>query len=113
MEPGKNAEIAMLLDFYGPLLTDRQREMLKCRVEEDLTLGEIAEDFSVSRQAVNDALKKAERTLLEMEDKLHLVKRYGLLHEEVARASEALENGDTKLAGTILQTMREEGFYGV
>ncbi len=113
MEPGKNAEIAMLLDFYGPLLTEKQREMLKCRVEEDLTLGEIAESFSVSRQAVNDALKKAEKTLLEMEEKLHLVQRYRTLHEEVGKAYEALETGDSMSAAQILKTMREEGFYGV
>ena len=113
MEPEKNAEVSMLLDFYGPLLTDKQREMLRLRVEEDLTLGEIAEGFSVSRQAVNDALKKAEKTLFEMEEKLHLAQRYKLLQNEVDRAHDALESGDTKAAAQILLTMREEGFYGV
>ena len=73
MEAAHSVELMRLLDFYGAMLTDRQHEMLRLRLEEDLSLSEIAEGFGVSRQAVNDALRKAEKTLTEMEQKLRLV----------------------------------------
>ena len=108
MEPAHNAELAMLLDFYGPLLTEKQGEMMRLRVEEDLSLSEIAESFGVSRQAVHDALRKAEKTLTDMEGKLRLVEKYRRLHR-----ADALERGDAGAARRILEEMQKEGVYGV
>ena len=113
MEPAHNAELAMLLDFYGPLLTEKQGEMMRLRVEEDLSLSEIAESFGVSRQAVHDALRKAEKTLSDMEGKLRLVEKYRRLHRAVALAQDALERGDAGAARRILEEMQKEGVYGV
>ncbi len=113
MEPARSVELNLLLDFYGALLTERQREMMRLRVEEDLSLSEIADEFDVSRQAVHDALRKAERTLTDMEDKLHLVKKYRDLHALARRAAEALEQRDIELAKQILLDMQREGVYGV
>lgn len=113
MEPAHNAELAMLLDCYGPLLTEKQGEMMRLRVEEDLSLSEIAESFGVSRQAVHDALRKAEKTLTDMEGKLRLVEKYRRLHRAVALAQDALERGDAGAARRILEEMQKEGVYGV
>ena len=113
MEPAHSVELAMLMDFYGALLTQRQMEMMRLRVEEDFSLSEIAQNCSVSRQAVNDALRKAEKTLTDMEEKLHLVEKYRRLHAQTARAMEALDRGDTDLARRILGDMHKEGVYGV
>ncbi|MGI5883792.1 MAG: YlxM family DNA-binding protein [Candidatus Spyradocola sp.] len=113
MEPARSVELAMLLDFYGPLLTAKQGEMMRLRVEEDFSLSEIAESFGVSRQAVHDALRKAEKTLTDMEEKLRLVEKYRRLHGAVARAQEALNRGDAGEAQRILEEMQKEGVYGV
>ena len=65
----KNLNISLLLDFYGDILTDRQNEMLNMYYNEDCSLAEIADNFSISRQGVRSVLKKGEAVLIEMEDK--------------------------------------------
>lgn len=67
---------ALLIDFYGSLLTARQRELMGAYYLEDLSLGEIAGEDGVSRQAVHDLIKRSETALLEFEDKLGLVAEY-------------------------------------
>ena len=76
MEPAHNAELAMLLDFYGPLLTEKQGEMMRLRVEEDLSLSEIAENAGISRQGVRDVIVRAENQMQEIEDKTGLIRRF-------------------------------------
>lgn len=66
-------EISLLNDYYGALLTERQRSMLELFYNEDMSLGEIAEQFRVSRQAVRDAIQRGENSLLEFEKKLKLI----------------------------------------
>ena len=56
-------ETALLLDCYGPLLTERQRNLLCKRFEEDLSLAEIAAQEGISRQAVQDAIHRGEQQL--------------------------------------------------
>lgn len=71
----KTVEISMLFDYYGKLLTDKQRKIIELYYYQDLSLGEIAENLDISRQAVYDHLNRAENTLKSYEDKLQLVKR--------------------------------------
>ena len=66
-------KISLLYDFYGRLLTEKQRQVMELYHEENLSLAEIAEEFGISRQGVHDTLKKAEHLLTEYEDKLGLV----------------------------------------
>jgi len=73
---GKLEQIILLKDFYGPLLTERQQEVLNLHYEQDWSLSEIASQFNITRQAVYDLLKRSERSLLEYEERLHLVKRF-------------------------------------
>ena len=67
---------ALLLDFYGPLLTDKQREIYDYAVGEDMSLGEIAETAGVSRQAVHDMIRRTDRLLADYETKLGLAEKF-------------------------------------
>ena len=69
----KIAEVSLLFDFYGQLLTKKQQEVMRLYHEENYSLSEIGEEFAISRQAVHDTLKKAEKALHEYEEKLGLV----------------------------------------
>ena len=66
--------MTMLLDFYGEILTDRQREFFDLYYNEDLSLAEIAENYGISRQGVRDAIVRAENTMTELEDKTGLLR---------------------------------------
>lgn len=70
------AEMALLADFYGPLLTEKQRKVWDLHYEQDFSFVEIAELENISRQAVYDFLKRTEKILQEYEDKLGLVRRF-------------------------------------
>lgn len=72
----KVIEMGMLYDFYGPLLTEKQREIMHLYFEDDYSLSEIGDNMNISRQAVHDTIKKSEKSLHEYEEKLALVKRY-------------------------------------
>ncbi|AKL95504.1 hypothetical DNA-binding protein UPF0122 [Clostridium aceticum] len=69
----KKLEISMLYDFYSQLLTEKQRDMIDLYYNQDLSLGEIAEDLHVSRQAVYDTIKRTEKILYDYEEKLKLL----------------------------------------
>lgn len=79
-----------LMDFYGPLLTEHRREVMRLYCEEDLSLAEIAEQLEITRQGVSDALKKARAQLEDYESKLGLAARYRALGEEAQRCKDAL-----------------------
>ena len=68
--------MTMLFDFYGELLTDRQKEFYQLYYDEDLSLGEIAENYGISRQGVRDVIVRAEAYMTEIEDKTGLVRRF-------------------------------------
>lgn len=68
--------MTMLFDFYGELLTERQKEFYQLYYDEDLSLAEIAENYGISRQGVRDVIVRAEAYMTEIEDKTGLVKRY-------------------------------------
>ena len=69
----KDLRITVLLDLYGALLTEKQQGIMTLYYDEDLSLGEIAAEFGISRQGVHDAVKHCEKALLEYEDKLGLL----------------------------------------
>ena len=84
-------ELTCLLDFYGPLLTEHRREVMRLYCEEDLSLAEIAEQLSITRQGVSDALQKGRRQLMDYEEKLGLIQRYRELGEQAQRCLRALD----------------------
>lgn len=88
----KNLEITVLLDFYGDMLTQKQRDFLGYYYNDDLSLSEIAENEGITRQGVRDAIKRAEAQVFEMESRLGLAKRFNEmrdgLNQIIACASE-------------------------
>ena len=92
-------EASLLYDFYGELLSERQKEVLTLRYEDDLSLAEIAEELGISRQGVHDALKNGEKALQRYEEKLGLVKR-------LEGSTEAIRKIDAEI-GEIIAEMGE------
>lgn len=82
----KIIERNLLFDFYGELLTERQRNIYQDAVYGDLSLSELADDYGISRQGVHDLLKRCDKTLEEYEGKLHLIERF----EKIKQYSESL-----------------------
>ena len=69
-------EMLLLFDYYGDMLTERQRQCLDLRYNQDLSLAEIAQELGVSRQGVHDNIVRAEAHLEKMEAKTGCVRRY-------------------------------------
>ncbi|MBP3385151.1 MAG: YlxM family DNA-binding protein [Firmicutes bacterium] len=84
------AHVNLLFDFYGKLLTKRQKEAMELYYEENLSLSEIADEFQISRQGVHDALKNAEKALKGYEEKLGLV-------EKMQQSRQAMEEIDASI----------------
>lgn len=72
----KISHMVLLKDFYGPLLTEKQQNVLHMYYEDDWSLSEIADNMNTSRQAVYDLLKRAENLLEEYEKKLGLAEKF-------------------------------------
>lgn len=79
----KKIKISILLDIYGKLLTQKQRELLNDYYNNDLSLSEIAENENITRQAVRDNLKKGENKLFEYEEKLEYMKKTEIQKEKI------------------------------
>lgn len=86
----KDLEYSILLDHYGPVLTQRQREILTEYYDEDLSLSEIAENFGISRQGVRDAIKHGEATLRQMEEKIGNARRHQAMLADLERLEQLI-----------------------
>lgn len=80
----KTYEMSLLFDFFGDLLTDKQKECFQLYYESDLSLSEIAEIFGISRQGVRDMLVRTESSLREFEAKTGVVQRFRDMQSRVA-----------------------------
>lgn len=79
----KNLSVSVLMDFYGGLLTERQREAMELYYDQDFSLAEIAENMDISRQGVRDFIKRGEKQLEEFEQALGLFKRFSAVNSEL------------------------------
>ncbi len=96
----KNLEISLLIDYYGNMLTEKQREVAEWYYNEDLSLAEIAEHTGITRQGVRDSIKRAETQLLDCEDKLGLCARFKKMQEaldEIAEQASYLQEESDRL----------------
>ena len=96
-------EITLLFDTYGGMLTEKQQEYLDMRYNQDLSLGEIAQEQGVSRQAVFDNLTRTEVLLRRMEENIGSVKRHMLMRQAVQEIMEAATVLDASSDPAILE----------
>lgn len=104
----KMNQINLLYDAYHVLLTEKQRQYMELYYQEDLSLGEIADEFKVSRNAVHDNIKRTEKLLLDYENKLHLHKKSRLREDIYQQIKE--QTTDKQIVDQIeqLQQLDEE-----
>jgi predicted DNA-binding protein YlxM (UPF0122 family) len=99
-------EAGLLLDTYGALLTERQRQFMRLHYEEDLSFSEIAREFNISRQAVHDSVKHATAALQQFEATLGLVGKARSAGATGGAAAGAAPGGapgaETRIAGRQL-----------
>lgn len=88
----KSIEMVLLFDFYGNMLTDKQKEFFDLYYNHDLSLAEIAENEGITRQGVRDAIVRARNILSEFEEKLGLYERYGNIDDSLEKVLKYAEN---------------------
>lgn len=94
---------AMLFDFYGELLTDKQREYYDLHYNEDYSLGEISEQKKITRQGVWDIIRRAENIMRLTEEKTGLIRRFEELRAEVAEIEGLVDRLREKSSGESAQ----------
>ena len=99
-------EITLLFDTYGGMLTDKQREYLDMRYNQDMSLSEIADAMGVSRQAVFDNLTRTEATLRRMEENIGSVKRDMMIRRAVQELLDAATVLDASSDPAVLDAAR-------
>ena len=109
MEIEKTNRMNALFEFYSTLLTEKQMNYIELYYGDDLSLGEIAEEYGVSRQAVYDNIKRTDKLLETYEKKLHLYSNY-IVREEIIEAikSEMKQNDfDNQKINELLENIQE------
>ena len=103
--------MSLLFDFYGDILTDRQKEFYDLYYNEDLSLAEIAENYGITRQGVRDVIVRAEAILTELEDKTGLIRRFHSMRsqlDEIARAADGILARNSKYEDTQIDTLARQ-----
>ena len=99
----KDLSISYLLDFYGQMLTDKQREVTEFYYNDDLSLAEMADHCHITRQGVRDSIKRAEAQLREYEEKLGLARRFVEIQaglDEITRCAQDISIYNDKFLGS-------------
>jgi len=90
-----------LYDFYGELLTEHQKQIYEGLVYENLSLGEIADDQGISRQAVHDLVKRTDKILQGYENKLGLMTRFEKIRGYIEQVDEKLDSTEKIFPDTV------------
>ena len=98
----RKVDLAFLSAFYGGMLTEKQRRILSLHCEEDLSLGEIAEEVGISRQAVHESLSRAATRMIGMEASLGMAARFRRMEDGLESALEALKSKEYDRAEQLL-----------
>ena len=108
----RKVDLSFLSAFYGGMLTEKQRRILTLHCEEDLSLGEIAEEVGISRQAVHETLSRAAARLTEMETALGVAARFRRRENGLEEALISVRNRDypraEQILGELLSIEQEE-----
>lgn len=102
----KKIQMCMLADFYGNMLTEKQRKIFSRYWEEDCSLFEIAEELNITRQAVHDSLNKAETLLEDVESKCGFIKKYNESKRVLMNLYNQLDLSDEKQAKIANQILK-------
>jgi len=105
---GKSIEASVLLDIYGSLLTEKQRETLDMYLNYDYSLAEIAENQASSRQAAQDTIKKSLARLEELEEKMRINERLAKTEQALARIEALTENGEIAKETALIRSVWED-----
>ena len=107
----KDLNVTILLDVYGQLLTEKQRNAIDMYYNEDLSLSEIADEIDISRQGVRESIKQGEKHLTNYEEKLGIVERFHNISSKLEKINTLLENtdfdGKDELYGLIDEISKE------
>lgn len=90
--PEEVYELSRLKDLYEGLLPERQKEIVHLKLDEDLSLGEIAERLGISRQACEDALKRCYKALSNYEEKLGMRRKETRLEKQISEIIRLMES---------------------
>ena len=104
----KNLHFSVLYDYYGSLLKENQATVIDLYYNQDFSLGEIAEELSISRAGIHDTLKRAEKNLTEFEEKLSLHSRLQKIYESAENIIEILTKIDDDKYSSELDIIRKE-----
>ena len=94
VEIEKKFKMCMLADFYGNMLTEKQKAIFSSYWEKDCSLFEIAEELGITRQAVHDSLNKAQIILQDLEDRCGFIKKYQENKAELINVYNSLDKSD-------------------
>ena len=105
----KTTRMNFLFDFYQALLTDKQRSYMELYYLDDHSLGEIAESYNISRQAVYDNIRRTEAMLEEYEDKLKLFEKFQQRQQVLDELSELITDGTASVEQqlALLEQLKE------
>ncbi len=106
----KDMKKVLLFDFYGQLLSDQQRDFFDLYYNEDLSLGEIAENAGITRQAVLGNIRKAEKNLEFFENKLSLLKKQKHNAEILRQMTELINEQNSDGAKPLLKLINQISF---
>ena len=110
MELEQNLKTSLLLEFYGELLTNKQRETLKLFLDDNLSLSEIALMYKTTRQAICDLVRRTGKILNNYEEKLQLLNNYQVIRSKIEQGLSLLQkvdNKDVDQAKEIFQSILE------
>ena len=103
----KNLNISFLLDFYGEVLSESQREMMDLYYNEDFSLSEIADEIGITRQGVRDAVRRAEESLDSLEEKLGMIARFDRLRAQRAEIAVLLSDDSRPRDAVIREALQK------
>ena len=104
----KTLQMTLLFDFFGDLLTEKQREYFDLYYNEDLSLSEIAGNVGITRQGVRDIIVRAEATLLDYEERTGIVARFQQRNADIDRAEEIAKSINALAMDENIVNMAEE-----
>lgn len=101
----KLVQVARLFDTYGSLLNEKQKDVINCYYNEDLSLNEIAQNNNKSKQAISDMIQRSVDKLFDFENELSLIKKKNKLRDDLSLLRELIESSNQSEAIDMIDEM--------